>query len=197
MRAPALAIAAALASAGLTPGCGGRAQTGASSASSGSPWAAGPQPTALASVCGRISAHRIAVLAGAEGPGAHPLRRSSQSTSLLSVCRFQGRGVSVEIQLDAAPQARTRYFNRITESVQASLQNPVGRPRPVSGVGDPAIPGGGASWIPSSDQLFAIRDSHLLIVHFYVRGAAPSALRRGATHAARIGYAALAAPSRR
>jgi hypothetical protein len=176
----------------LFAGCGGDGDSTAGSTSPPRPRHEAPaRPTGVAAVCASIPIEEVRSLISAAGGRQAPLRRHSSSTSGRSICRFHGRTVNVEAQLDVATRAVTRYFNRITESQQFSSTNPGLRPVPVPGLGDSGVPGGGANWIPYFDQLLSARGEAALLVNFYAQGAANEALKQEAIRFTRLVYAKL------
>jgi hypothetical protein len=114
------------------------------------------------------------------GVRAGRLRLRSIGVGQPAQCVLGAPGASVEVDLDSAPQAARRYFNRITESIQTGLERPSLRPQAVAGVGEGHVPGGGANWIPASEQLLSLRGQRLLIAAVHARGGAESGLRQAA-----------------
>ena len=108
--------------------------------------------------------------------------RSSESLNQ-SICTFRGEGTTVRLNIDSAPEARRRYFNRVTEAAQLSSNDPGQRPQPVQGLGDEdALGPAGAFWIDDFGQLFVLRGERLFIMMWDRRacrgGYAPSSVVR-------------------
>jgi hypothetical protein len=113
----------------------------------------------------------------AGGPGSRLRRERSESLDQ-SICRYSGPGTNVGLNVDSAPEARRRYFNRVTEALQFSVHSPRRRPQPVQGLGDDdALGPAGAYWIPSYRQLFVLRGSRQFVYQFSVRRAGSRAAR--------------------
>ena len=109
------------------------------------------------------------------------LRRESSESLDQSICRHLGRGTNVGLNVDSAPEVRRRYFNRVTEALQLSANDPGQRPRPVAGLGDDdALGPAGAYWIPAYRQLFVLRGERQYVLQFAVRGAGAGEARRAA-----------------
>jgi hypothetical protein len=109
------------------------------------------------------------------------LRRQSSESLDQSICRYVGRGTNVGLNVDSAPEVRRRYFNRVTEALQLSSNDPGRRPQPVPGLGDDdALGPAGAYWIPDYRQLFVLRGSRQFVLQFSVRGAGAAEARRAA-----------------
>jgi hypothetical protein len=136
----------------------------------------------------------LAVAAAGAQPGA--LRTRASGSTRLSVCTISGHGARASVSLDTASDSHQRFANRVVEEIQFSGSDPARLPRQVKGVGDPGSEYGGAVWTSSSAQLLAVRGKRLLIVDFYVSGAADRRLRTGAAALARRAYALIGATRR-
>lgn len=97
-------------------------------------------------------------------------RGRSQPRPPLSRCRIGGRGLDVNVYLDAAHAAHQRYENRMVEQAQFGAPNPALVPHDVRGVGESAAGGHGASWVPAFSTLFAVRGGRFLTVAYSVAG---------------------------
>jgi hypothetical protein len=87
------------------------------------------------------------------------------------MCVYRGQGVTVRLNIDSAPEARRRYFNRVTEALQFSVHDPGARPQPVQGLGDEDASGpSGAYWVRDTRQLFVLRGERLFIYQASVQG---------------------------
>jgi hypothetical protein len=116
-----------------------------------------------------------------------PPRTRRESTESLdqSICRYVGPGVAVGLNVDSAPEARRRYFDRVTEAFQFSVHDPGQRPQPVQRLGDDdAFGPAGAYWIPSYRQLVVLRGERQFVYQLSVRRAGSRAARKAAVHLA-------------
>jgi hypothetical protein len=196
MAAAILGVAAA-----LSGGCGGADDQ--ISSTPGSTSAPAPRHTVapvkvsenLAAVCPQLARRTRALIDGiaSRPPGRltiHPTRSLH-----LTACRLDADDAEAHLTLDVAPDARQRYSNRMVESYQfgsgAGATSPGLRPRPVKGVGDPKVEGGGANWLPIYNQLLSVRGPRVLIVGMFVKGAADRELRAAATRLSRWAYSLL------
>jgi hypothetical protein len=187
-------LALCAAPAGCGSGRGSNASTGSTTSASAAPNQKAAAPAGVAAACTRIPVRMVSALVAGAGGRSVPLERTASSTAGRSVCRFRGRSVNVEAQLDAATRAVTRYFNRVTELLQFSSTNAKLRPVPVPALGDRGVPGGGANWVPFFDQLLSVRGERTLLVNFFVRGASTPALKRAAIRFTRLTYDRLGEP---
>jgi len=94
-------------------------------------------------------------------------------------------GAEVEVSHDEAPQARRRYFIRVTELAQFSATNRRLAPRPVDGVGARRLQGAGANWVPAQRRLISIKGGTFQAVQVYARGIGDRDLRTAAIEIAR------------
>ncbi len=178
-----LAIGAALVLAAA--GCGGGSEGGVK------PEPKAPSGPTPASTCARMPVLAIdAIVAEASGAKAPKLKVEASGSSALLACRYTAPGLKLHVNLDTASESRTRYQNRVTELAQFGFDDKKLAPHPVKGVGD-KINGGGANWVPATDQLFTVEGSRYLIVDFYIRGSAGADLRDGAVALARLAFAKL------
>jgi hypothetical protein len=107
------------------------------------------------------------------------LRRERSESLDQSICRYSGRGTNVGLNVDSAPEARRRYFNRVTEALQFSVHSSDRRPRPVQGLGDDdALGPAGAYWVPGYRQLFVLRGSRQFAYQFSVRRTGSTTARK-------------------
>jgi hypothetical protein len=124
-------------------------------------------PTACA-LLERVQVEGALRAAGAEVPS---LRQRSSEALDQSMCIYRGRGVTVRLNIDSAPEARRRYFNRVTEALQFSVHDPGARPQPLKGLGDEDASGpSGAYWVRDTRQLFVLRGERLFIYQASVQG---------------------------
>jgi hypothetical protein len=123
------------------------------------------------SACGLLERDVVArQLAAATGDRLRTQRESSESLDQ-SICRYSGPGVTVGLNVDSAPEVRRRYFNRVTEAIQFSVDDPGQRPQPVPGLGDDdALGPAGAYWVPSYRQLVVLRGARQFVYQFSARG---------------------------
>ena len=126
-----------------------------------------PDPTACA-LLERVQVEAALRAAGANVPS---LRRRSSEALDQSMCVYRARGITVRLNIDSAPEARRRYFNRVTEALQFSVHDPGARPQPVNGLGDEDASGpSGAYWVRDTRQLFVLRGERLFIYQVSVHG---------------------------
>ncbi len=123
----------------------------------------------LGRICDKRLAHRVGEVIGARGFRGEFGRAAATGSERLSQCRLEAPGAEVQFSLDAAADARQRYFNRITESAQFSSGDPELAPQPVEGVGARSLPGAGANWIPAFHELLSVRGDRLLIASVSAR----------------------------
>jgi len=128
------------------------------------------------------------VVAALRGAGVEEivLRRSSSESLDQSICAFRGNGTNVRLNVDSAPEVRRRYFNRVTEALHLSSNDPGNRPQAVQGLGDQdALGPAGAYWIEDYRQLFVLRGERQFIYQLSARGLGPSRARAAAVRLAR------------
>jgi hypothetical protein len=114
------------------------------------------------------------------------LRRNSTESLDQSICAYRGKGVNVRLNVDSAPEVRRRYFNRVTEALHLSSNDPGNRPQPVEGLGDEdALGPAGAYWIDDYRQLFVLRGERQFIYQLSAPRLTASSARRAATRLAR------------
>jgi len=114
------------------------------------------------------------------------LRRRSAESLDQSICTFRGEGTTVRLNIDSAPAARRRYFNRVTEAAQLGGNDPGQRPQPVHGLGDEdALGPAGAYWVDDFRQLFVLRGERLFIYQLSAPGLGAGGARRAAARLAR------------
>lgn len=197
--------ATALVAAALLSGCGGPSRAAPTTSPAAAPrapatprsasrGAAGVRPGEnLAPICSKLAASSVRALteAGAPAPQGTPAAHGAASGNLTS-CRLRRTGLRVRFSLDAAPDARQRYSNRIVESYQfgagGAATSPGLRPRPGEGLGDRNVEGGGANWLPIYNQLLSVRGQRVLIVGIFVRGASDDQLKSAAIALSRDAY---------
>ena len=196
---PILRIAAvALALAAFSPGCGGSgSDTGSGASVTATPRAPRlRRDQDIALICPEVS-RRASVLVGDLTQDRPPsLSMDGLRGTNFSSCRLGTRNAAIRMTLDTAPNVRTRYDNRITESQQFSSRTPGLFPHLVHGLGDRHASGGGANWLPVFNQLLSIRGSHMLAMTFYVKGVAKPALEEAAVKLARSAWGLLGVPRR-
>lgn len=111
--------------------------------------------------------------------------RGSESLNQ-SICAFRGQGTAVRLNIDHAPEARRRYFNRVTEAAQLGGNKPGQRPQPVKGLGDEDARGpAGAFWLPDFRQLFVLRGDRVFLYQFSAPGLGADGARRAVVRLAR------------
>jgi hypothetical protein len=128
------------------------------------------------------------VVAALRGAGVEQivLRRTSTESLDQSICAYRGQGTSVRLNVDSAPEVRRRYFNRVTEALHLSSNDPANRPQPVQGLGDQdALGPAGAYWIDDFRQLFVLRGERQFIYQVSARGLAAQRARDAAVRLAR------------
>jgi hypothetical protein len=136
------------------------------------------------SACDLLTREIVEQQVGRAGDAARLERERSESLDQ-SVCRYSAPGVNVGLNVDSAPEARRRYFNRVTEALQFSPNTPRRRPRPVQGLGDDdALGPAGAYWIPAYGQLFVLRGPRQFVYQFAMRAAGPARERAAAVRLA-------------
>jgi hypothetical protein len=101
-----------------------------------------------------------------------------EPTPSLSRCHLSGRGIDVNVYLDAAYGARQRYLNRMVEQVQFNAPHADRIPHAVAGVCDRAAGEHYASWIPAYSTLFAVRGNRWVTVAYSV-ASTPRSRRQG------------------
>jgi hypothetical protein len=127
----------------------------------------------------------VAALRGA-GVDEIVLRRRSTESLDQSICGYRGQGTSVRLNIDSAPEARRRYFNRVTEAAQFSSNDPGERPQPIQRLGDDdALGPAGAYWTPDFRQLFVLRGDRLFIYQLSAPGLGAEGARRAVVRLAR------------
>jgi glucodextranase-like protein/PASTA domain-containing protein len=143
--------------------------------------AAQDEPTA----CGLLRRDVVERQVRDAGGTSHRLRRERSESLDQSICRYSGTDTNVGLNVDSAPEARRRYFNRVTEALQFSVHEARQRPRPVQGLGDDdALGPAGAYWIPAYRQLFVLRGSRQFVYQFSVRRSGSSTARSAAVRIA-------------
>jgi hypothetical protein len=149
----------------------------------------GEDPTAEAATSARISAGDCAALGKlAEQRLGTKLTRRSDPSPPLSRCRLEGRGVQLNVFLDAGFAAHQRYNNRIAETVQFNTENPAGLPQSVPHVGEKAAYNADANWIPALHSLLAVRGNRWLTVTLSARGHSDRQLLAEAAVLTRAGF---------
>ena len=130
---------------------------------------------------------REEVVAALRDAGVRPasLRGSGAEALDQSVCRHRGAGTSVSLRIDSAPQARRRYFDRVTEALQFSVHDAGSRPRAVDRLGDDdAFGPAGAYWVADLRRLFVLRGTRLFIYQVSAPGLDAERARRAAVRLA-------------
>jgi hypothetical protein len=138
------------------------------------------------SACTLLGRQEVAAALRMAGVEPARLRRSSSESLDQSVCAYRGRGTNVRLNIDSAPEARRRYFNRVTEALHLSVNDPGNRPQPVQGLGDEDASGpAGAYWVADFRQLFVLRGERLFIYQVAAPALGAPAARRAAARLAR------------
>ena len=116
-----------------------------------------PRPPACAVVTTRTVAQALHV-------PQREVRAGPAQASEVSRCRFRAGAAIVEVIVDTAASASTRYRYSVEEQQQFYADEPKLRPRPVKGVGTdhPYVPG--ANWTPARQQLVALRGERIVKV---------------------------------
>ena len=136
--------------------------------------------------CQLLDRQDVAAALRAAGADATGLRSRSTESLDQSICAYRGQGANVRLNVDSAPEVRRRYFNRVTEAVQFSANDPGERPRPVHGLGDDdALGPAGAYWTGDFRQLFVLRGERLFIYQLSAPGLGADDARRAAVRLAR------------
>jgi hypothetical protein len=128
------------------------------------------------------------VVAALRGAGVEEivLRRSSTESLDQSICAYRGRGTSVRLNIDSAPKVRRRYFNRVTEALQFSANDPGERPQGIQGLGDADASGpAGAYWSGDFRQLVVLRGERMFVYQVAVDSLRADAARGAAVELAR------------
>ncbi|HEY7151088.1 MAG TPA: hypothetical protein VH391_05360 [Solirubrobacterales bacterium] len=187
--------------AAVAAGCGGNGASSTTSSATQAP-AANPAPKIkpdedLAAICPQLALRTKELAEGLAS--SRPGRLHVQRTRSLHLtgCRFETEGVNVHLAIDSAPEARQRYSNRMVESYQfgsgVAATSTGLRPRPVKGLGDRNVGGGGANWLPIYNQLLSVRGPRVLIVNFFARGGSDGELKAAAIALSREAYSLLGA----
>jgi len=136
--------------------------------------------------CELLGPQDAAAALRAAGADATKLRSRSSESLDQSICAYRGQGANVRLNVDSAPEVRRRYFNRVTEAVQFSANDPGERPQPVHGLGDDdALGPAGAYWTGDFRQLFVLRGERLFIYQVSAPGLGADDARRSAVQLAR------------
>jgi hypothetical protein len=124
--------------------------------------------------------HVVAALRSA-GVDEIVLRRRSTEALDQSICAYRGRGTSVRLNIDSAPEVRRRYFNRVTEALQFSANDPGEQPQAIEGLGDgDAFGPAGAYWSGDFRLLVVLRGERMFIYQVSVRGLGSDSARGAA-----------------
>jgi len=127
-------------------------------------------------------------------PGVALRARPNDSTDL-SVCGWRGRGLVVQLIVDAAPRAQLRYFNQLSEQLEFHNTETGRRPQQLKHVGDDAAYGGaGAWWTPSKGQLVAYAKGRILRIRVVGAGFGDREKRRACARLARSSFRRLSSP---
>jgi hypothetical protein len=149
----------------------------------------GENPATEAATRARLSAGDCAALAGlAEKRLGKSLSHRSDPSPPLSHCDLSGRGVSINVFLDAGFAAHQRYNNRIAETVQFNYEDQAAVPHPVPHVGEKAAYNADANWIPALRSLLAVRGNRWLTVTISAAGLSNRGLRDEAAVLALAGF---------
>ena len=98
------------------------------------------------------------------------MHATANDSTDLSQCVWRGRGLEIQLIVDAAPRAQLRYYNQLSEQLEFHNSEAGRRPVQLRHVGDESAYGGaGAWWTPSKGQLVAY--AHERIVRVRVVGA--------------------------
>jgi len=137
--------------AGVVLGCG--SGDGPATTSARKP----PRPPPCAVVTARTVARALHVPPG-------EVRAAPPQAGEVSRCRFKAGAALVEVIVDTAASASTRYRYSVEEQQQFYADEPKLRPRPVKHVGTdhPYVPG--ANWTPNRQQLVALRGERIVKV---------------------------------
>jgi hypothetical protein len=147
-----------------------------------------PPPILTARDCRALTPAVRRAIAKAGGNGSTALHRRAEPAPRLSGCFYGARDARVSFRIDTAQDSRQRFSNRNVEAIQFSFDTPQRRPRNVPGVGDPGAEFRGATWVPASREMLAIRGNRLLILDFYVKGTTSTASKEAAARLARRVY---------
>jgi hypothetical protein len=136
--------------------------------------------------CQLLGRQDVAAALRTAGVDAPRLRSRSTESLDQSICVYRGHAAIVRLNVDSAPEVRRRYFNRATEAIQFSANDPGERPQPVQGLGDDdALGPAGAYWTGDFRQLFVLRGQRLFIYQVSAPGLGADDARRAAVRLAR------------
>jgi hypothetical protein len=97
----------------------------------------------------------------------HPrgMQPTANDSTDLSQCVWRGRGLEIQLIVDAAPRAQLRYYNQLSEQLEFHNSEPARRPVQLRHVGDDSAYGGaGAWWTRSKGQLVAYAHGRIVRV---------------------------------